>query len=198
MKKFIISEEEKNRILGMHQDATKRHYLKEQEDESSIKPSYVDNQGNKYFVPNLSDSNFSDFIYLSEKDDFMGKLNMLSSLGVKVGISNNPLSVPKETFQQEFNKYKTNLEKTQGDVASALEGLTYLNSINIIENTLASALQIYLKMWRPNMKGMNLINNVAFQNNPRIKNVKRVIPNIEEVLPKVLNMKSEKLGVNLV
>jgi hypothetical protein len=198
MKKFIISEEEKNRILGMHQDATKRHYLKEQEDESSIKPSYVDNQGNKYFVPNLSDSNFSDFIYLSEKDDFMGKLNMLSSLGVKVGISNNPLSVPKETFQQEFNKYKTNLEKTQGDVASALEGLTYLNSINTIENTLASALQIYLKMWRPNMKGMNLINNVAFQNNPTIKNVKRVIPNIEEVLPKVLNMKSERFGVNLV
>jgi len=30
MKKFLISEEEKNRILGMHQDATKRHYLGEQ------------------------------------------------------------------------------------------------------------------------------------------------------------------------
>jgi membrane-associated HD superfamily phosphohydrolase len=30
MKNFIISEEEKNRILGMHQEATKRHYLKEQ------------------------------------------------------------------------------------------------------------------------------------------------------------------------
>jgi len=35
MKKFIISEEEKNRILGMHQDATKRHYLKEQESRPS-------------------------------------------------------------------------------------------------------------------------------------------------------------------
>lgn len=30
MKRMIISEEEKNRILGMHQDATKRHYLGEQ------------------------------------------------------------------------------------------------------------------------------------------------------------------------
>jgi hypothetical protein len=30
MKKFLISEEEKNRILGMHKDATKRHYLGEQ------------------------------------------------------------------------------------------------------------------------------------------------------------------------
>jgi hypothetical protein len=30
MKRMIISEEEKNRILGMHQDATKRHYLSEQ------------------------------------------------------------------------------------------------------------------------------------------------------------------------
>lgn len=30
MKKFIISEEEKNKILGMHKEATKRHYLSEQ------------------------------------------------------------------------------------------------------------------------------------------------------------------------
>jgi hypothetical protein len=35
MRKFIISEEEKSRILGMHQDATKRHYLKEQESRPS-------------------------------------------------------------------------------------------------------------------------------------------------------------------
>lgn len=30
MKKFLISEEEKNRILGMHKEATKKHYLSEQ------------------------------------------------------------------------------------------------------------------------------------------------------------------------
>jgi hypothetical protein len=30
MKKFLISEEEKKRILGMHKDATKRNYLSEQ------------------------------------------------------------------------------------------------------------------------------------------------------------------------
>ena len=30
MKKFLISEEEKERILGMHKDATKRQYLGEQ------------------------------------------------------------------------------------------------------------------------------------------------------------------------
>mgnify|MGYP003704264047 CR=1 FL=1 len=28
MKKFLISEEEKERILGMHKDATKSHYQK--------------------------------------------------------------------------------------------------------------------------------------------------------------------------
>jgi hypothetical protein len=197
MRKFIISEEEKSRILGMHQDATKRHYLKEQEDVSSIKPSYVDNKGNKYFVPNLSNSNFSDFIYLTEKDDFMGKLNLLSSLGVKVGIPNNPLSVPRETVEKELQQFTKKFMETK-DSETAIKGLNFLPGIETLENTLASALQTYLKMWRPNMKGMNLINNVAFQNNPTIKNVKRVIPNIEEVLPKVLNMKSEKLGVNLV
>lgn len=202
MKKFIISEEEKSRILGMHQEATKRHYLGEQEVDTT-QPTFVDNQGVKYFVPNLDQSKFSDFIYLSEKDDFMGKLNMLSSLGVKVGIQNNPIAVGAEVIKNELNRYMVNLKSTQGDTVAALEGpthrdLIYLSAINTIENSLATAIQTYLKRWRPNSQGMNLINNIAFQNDPKIKNVKRIIPNIEEVLPKVLDMKSKKTGVNVV
>lgn len=186
----------------MHKEATKRHYLGEQAADT-IKPTYVDNQGVKYFVPNLDQSNFSDFIYLSEKDDFMGKLNMLSSLGVKVGIQNNPIAAGTEVIKNELNRYMDNLKSTQGDTVAALEGpthrnLIYLSAINTIENSLATAIQTYLKRWRPNSQGMNLINSVAFQNDPTIQNVKKIIPNINEILPKVLDMKSKKTGINVV
>jgi len=54
MKKFIISEEEKSRILGMHQDATKRHYLKEQQ---SKQINYQD-QNLLYKILNTGDAMF--------------------------------------------------------------------------------------------------------------------------------------------
>lgn len=50
MKKFLISEEEKNRILVMHQDATKRHYLSEQ-GQPNVQPTTVDL--NKIYNDNL-------------------------------------------------------------------------------------------------------------------------------------------------
>jgi hypothetical protein len=42
MKKFLISEEEKNRILGMHKDATKRHYLSEQTSPNTEQSGNID------------------------------------------------------------------------------------------------------------------------------------------------------------
>ena len=37
MKKFLISEEEKERILGMHKDATKSHYQKKEDLKNGLK-----------------------------------------------------------------------------------------------------------------------------------------------------------------
>lgn len=42
MKTFLITEEEKNRILGMHKEATKRHYLGEQGTDPKTQPANVD------------------------------------------------------------------------------------------------------------------------------------------------------------
>jgi hypothetical protein len=57
MKKMIISEEEKNRILEMHKDATKRHYLGEQTSPSqstTAKPSMWTPQLGKTIVDIMS------------------------------------------------------------------------------------------------------------------------------------------------
>ena len=195
MKKFIISEEEKSRILGMHQEATKRHYLGEQEVDA-IQPTYTDSKGVKYFIPKLDQSSFGEFVNFNEFDNYKSKLNMLSSLGVKSVIQNNPLSVPSETIDRELQQL-TKKSKEVGDVAVAMEGLNFLKGIETLQNALETSIMVYLKRWRPNLQGMNLINNVAFQNDPSIKSVKTIIQNINEILPKVLEMKSKKTGIKV-
>jgi hypothetical protein len=52
MKRIIISEEEKSRILGMHVEATKRHYglVSEQEDETRL--TNID--GIPYYLPGIT------------------------------------------------------------------------------------------------------------------------------------------------
>ena len=180
----------------MHQDATKRHYLKEQSSEIEV-PIFTDTVGNKYFVPGIDQKTFNDFVTFNEYDSFPSKLNMLSSLGVKAGLQNNPLSVPKETVEKEIQQFTKKLKETN-DMETAMKGLNFLPAIGTLENSLSTAVQTYLKMWRPNMKGVNLINNVAFQNNPKIQQAKRLITNLDEVLPKVLEMKSKKFGINVV
>jgi hypothetical protein len=194
MKKFIISEEEKSRILGMHQEATKRHYLGEQY--VTPEATFVDKQGAKYYVPKLDQSSFGEFVNFNEFDNYKSKLNMLSSLGVKSDIQNNPLSVPSETIDRELQQFTNKFTETK-DRETAMNGLNFLKGIETLENALSTSIMVYLKKWRPNSQGMNLINNVAFQNDPSIQSVKRIIPNINEILPKVLDMKSKKTGIKV-
>ena len=202
MKKFIISEEEKNRILGMHQDATKRHYLKEQEDVSSVKTSFVDKRGRKYSVPGLNQETFQIFTTLSKPYDYEELLSYLDNLGVKTNIMNNPFSAPIESVQKNIEMFLKKYKET-GDVDQAMNfvdsfGQNYLSALNLLEGQLAFAILIYLQKWKPNHKGMALINDPSFQNHPTIKQVKGTITNLNEILPKVLEMKSNQTGVNVV
>lgn len=196
MKKlFNIDQEEKKRILEMHENATKRYYLSEQM-EDPTKPTFVDAQGTKYFIPNLENSKFNDFVSFNEFDTLKSKLNMLSSLGVKANLQNNPLAVPQETIDSQIAQF-TNKFKETGDRDAAMKGLSILPNIEFLEGLLSNSLEVYLKQWRPNNKGINLINNVAFQNNPSIKSAKQFISNFDEVFPRVVDIKTKKTGLNL-
>lgn len=104
MRKFIISEEEKSRILGMHQEATKRHYLGEQSaiSAANTNPQDVDNKKQIYNQ------------YLTKVNEFVpfdGKelKNMLTTLksGTKEGGNITDLDVVQNFYKnggQEFIK----------------------------------------------------------------------------------------------
>lgn len=94
MKKFIITEEEKNRILGMHKKATSNFYLNEQEDGLSISiqlggkvyylelnqydghpegmifdGTYRGTSEEKYFLFNCAKGTLSEFFLSDDSDD---------------------------------------------------------------------------------------------------------------------------------
>ena len=58
---FILSEEEKNRILNLHESATKRQYLSEQEIKQGPEgdPYQYKKVGNDYFYANKNDDNWT-------------------------------------------------------------------------------------------------------------------------------------------
>ncbi len=66
MKQFIISEQEKNRILEMHQNATSKHYLSEQSTPATAakKPSTIQLSYGHITVSIRYDAN-QDYVYLT-------------------------------------------------------------------------------------------------------------------------------------
>jgi hypothetical protein len=103
MKRMIISEEEKNRILGMHQDATKRHYLGEQ----SVSSANANSQAmdNKKELYNQYLQKINTFIPFDVKQ-LNGMVATLKS-GTKEGGNITNLDVVQQFFKnkgQEFIK----------------------------------------------------------------------------------------------
>jgi hypothetical protein len=202
MKRMIISEEEKKRILGMHQDATKRHYLGEQqaiggEYSSESKTTYTSGRGVKYYVPNLDGNTYTNFVSFNRFDTFPAKLSLLKKLDVKANIGPiNPLAVPQEEFDKQV---ETVFQKVKGgqDVDMAIKSLPLLSNLEFLESLLSGALETYLSSWRPKLKGMDLVKNVAFNTKPTIVNAKKYISNFDEVFPKLLQSQSEYSGLNI-
>lgn len=134
MKKFIISEEEKSRILGMHQEATKRQYLSEQ-------------QGTKTADPNTAVYNTPTYGFLTQTNlpQFLAKNNINLQALIKAGArlnsdkgylvwtpqgSNRQLSLPiftggskyldnysgyKDKYSAAFNKVRDEFNRIKND-----------------------------------------------------------------------------------
>ena len=92
MKRMIISEEEKNRILGMHQDATKRHYLNEQNVQTSSTPLTIPIGGTfASGVAEISDTSRIDAI-IPQIEEYIRKFpkNSKITLSIDAGESQVP------------------------------------------------------------------------------------------------------------
>jgi len=101
MKRFVISEDERRRILSMHKSATKRQYLSEQ-------PATTPNSGVTRTDAVTSKPNFAQYIPTNaERDAFITGLNNISSSTEEDLIT--------AFYEDKFaNKLRTILSKTAG------------------------------------------------------------------------------------
>jgi hypothetical protein len=203
MKKFLISEEEKKRILGMHKDATKRHYLGEQSNTGvtepssteTAKPTFTDSDGVAYYVPNLDGNSWSSFVSMGG-DDMMNFITFMQSIGVKTN-GDNPFKYPKETYNQQYQNFLGKVQKGMS-IEDAYKEIPILGNINYYQNLLTNVNISYLKNWRPSVKGVAVMSSNGFKNDPNVKNAKQQITNFDAIYPKIINKQSQISGLKVV
>jgi hypothetical protein len=233
-RKFIISEDERARILGLHETAKSNHgtviseqsmgvgfmsgepnglKIKKEEPTEQItkgvpqktagdigvasKPTY-ENNGAKYYVPNLDSNTYNKFVEFNQFADIPSKLANLKKLNVSANLdpSYNALAVPQETFDKQWETFSQRIAQGQSPL-EAFKDLGILSSVNFIENTLSSALNSYLRSWRPDLKGMSILSDVNFTQKPAVVKAKKYIKNFDEVFPKVLQSQMANSGLKL-
>lgn len=202
MKRLIISEDERRRILSMHESATKRQYLGEQEtttsdstattpDAATDKPTYTDGVV-KYYVPNLSSTSLSDFMSYPDLIKFK---DFMVTIGAKSN-GNNVFAYPKETYDQAMNNFNSKV-KSGMLPTDAIEDVPLLKSLNYFSTLLSKVNNAYLQNWRPNRKGLAVLKYDGFLNNPDVKEAMKAFPNFKEFYIKNLQSKSEQSGLTL-
>jgi hypothetical protein len=194
MKRIIISEEEKSRILGMHQDAAKRHYLGEQEDFSS-KVTYTDSKGVNYFVPGLTDNNMFKFAPVKQYD-FISLFNTLNKMNIEPGtqLTTNPLTYGEDTIKQQQSNFMGKYNQTKNPTTS-IEGLPILSGLESLNNAISYPMMAYLSLWRPGKKMNEILESPEFQNHKFVKWSKGYITNLNEVLTKLIPVRAQEAGL---
>jgi hypothetical protein len=200
-KLFNIDQDEKNRILEMHENATKRHYLNEQPstevtepDPGQSKPTFSSN-GVAYYVPGLTDTGWSDFVSVAGSD-LMNFITFMSSTGIRTSFE-NPFKYPKETYVQQYESLNNKMFKEKKDYATAIKELPILANVDYMRDFMNKVNDTYLKYWTPTNKGMAVLSSPNFLNDPNIVNAKKTITNFDEVYPKILNKSSQTSGLKI-
>lgn len=203
MKKMIISEEEKGRILEMHKDATKRHYLGEQQTSPSstvpAKPTY-ENNGVAYYLPGLNDGDFSKFTDVQAAvggGDYLRFAKFMKQINPSWGGGGvNPFAYPDETYEQQLNIFTQKLMKGIAP-NDAMKGQPIIQNIDYANNLLGNVNEVYLKNWRPDSKGVAVLTKPGFTNDPNVIQAKKVFTNFDEIYPKILTSVSNATGVKI-
>lgn len=133
MKKFIISEEEKSRILGMHQEETKRYYLGEQSAITAANTNTQDTDNKKHIYNQYLDK-VNEFVPYDGKE----LRNMLTTLesGTKEGGNINDLDVIQPFFKQNGQKF---IQKVNPGGYNQLTSSGFENYESLLFNTSCSS-----------------------------------------------------------
>ena len=227
-RKFIISEDERARILGLHETAKSNHgtviseqsigigfksgepnglKIKKEENmeqvagktpttmtpsQTQMKPTYELNSV-AYYVPGIDDTKLNNFVNIFD-DSFQNysttqeRKFFEKNLGFKSGLdaNSNPFGVPDETFEKYMLSYKP--DKPQPPYIQ-----NYINMVDALKESMLA----YLKYWRPNVKGVDVLKSRGFMSDPAVVRAKKFISNFDEVLPRVLQIASKTSGLNI-
>jgi hypothetical protein len=212
MKRMLISEDEKSRILGLHQNLGYKTSLNEQvvpakpaakpaanqtglTPKQPLKPT-LEVGGVNYYVPNLTNASLHSFTNLTGEMSQMDARNFYENLGVRWMIGGfSPFAISSERYKQDMDLVAQNRKQLGDD--KAFENAPYAQSFNAFQSSLSSALLAYLKSWRPNQIGMNVLKSPVFLANPAIVSLKKLISNFDEVYPEMINMAAKKSGIQI-
>ncbi len=115
--KFIISESEKNRILNMHKEATKKQYLVLEDEEPKYKPGDVYVKDDTFYQV-TSGGSHSAKITQSQLYSFLNKAGVLGMFS-SVGASKQTRSGLQSGVKRTINDYFHNPEKLIHDTEKA-------------------------------------------------------------------------------
>lgn len=212
MKRMLISEDEKSRILNLHQNLGYKTSLNEQvvpakpaakpaanqtglTPKQPLKPT-LEVGGVKYYVPNLTDASLASFTDLTGPMAEMDARNFYENLGVKWAPGGtSPFAVSQERYKQDMDLVAQNRKQLGDD--NAFKNAPYSMNFNAFQNFVPDALLAYLKSWRPNQIGMNVLQSPVFLANPAIVSLKKLISNFDEVYPEMINMAAKKSGIQI-
>lgn len=153
------------------------------------KPTYELNSI-AYYVPGLDESSLNKFVsilpyaYEAKLTPVQLRKYYENVFGVKspLGADANPFAVPDETFEKgAFNEPFP----------------SYVKNFYSLKESLYNSMLAYLKYWRPNLKGLDVLKNQAFLNDPAVITAKKFVSNFDEVFPKLLQAGSRSSGLNV-
>jgi hypothetical protein len=212
MKRMLISEDEKSRILNLHQNLGYKTSLNEQSvpqqpvakpatnqtgltPKQPLKPT-LEVGGKKYYVPNLTDASLDSFTDLTGPMTEMDARNYYEKLGIKWALGGfSPFAISSERYRQDMDMVRQNRKELGDD--QAFKNAPYSMNFNSFQSMVPPALLAYLGRWRPTITGMNVLQDDIFLINPAIVNLKKYISNFDEVFPKMVNIAAKKSGVQI-
>jgi hypothetical protein len=165
--------------------------------QTQMKPTYKDFES-VYYVPGLNDDNLNRFAHnpnLENLDAIQLKNFYQNNLGVKSTFppEGNPFAVPNETYQNGLQTY----EQAMIGKADMKNVPAYVKNFYSTKDALGNVMMAYLKNWRPNLRGVDVIKSQTFQNDPAVVNAKKIVSNLDAVVPKLIQIGSKASGLNV-
>lgn len=164
-------------------------------DSVAAKPSF-ENNGVAYYVPGLDGKKFQDFFSPPPFSDYMTFIKTMNNLGFTwAGKGVSPFGYPAETYQKQMDNMIS--KDVLGGSYVSKNNAPILIQVDNIRDLLSKVNDAYLRNWSPSTKGVAVLTNPKFLQDPSVVQLKKNVKNFDEFYPKLLNYLSKGTGLQL-